>query len=506
MEGGSGLESGIRGLVGLVGAVSTIHEVAKLAPKIASHFRSSSSTKESMLLNAKRILSSQVSRAVKATVIIAILRAVEKWLTTVLAPMKFPGALAGMVVLSVVLILLEPVFGANGKKIATDINIFCDAACAFLTKWMPLFFAPALVTLPAAISSLMKSGDKGVISALVKSVIIVVIGFLGTLVSTANVTKMTQSRSTASVAKSTSDAFQNANGAPANGNQTQSPASAPAIKIDYDALASILAGTLTFIFAFKKSRAAPLLFSFTALSFIFGTKLPPTARSALHPVVVCGGLTALLTQLLRVSAGSSVAERCVTYSTQAGVYYTSLLGPALFALAFKLYGARSMLFSNGKPLAVATVWTSFTALFGTAIVARILRVSPRLASALLPRTTTTPLGIAMAKLLSADESLTVCAIVLSGILGASAGKQILSKLGFKTDGRWNVVRGSAMGASAHGLGTAALAADGEGEASSAAAVMLVLSGALQTILVSIPFLRLALLRIVGAPSLPTASL
>lgn len=47
-----------------------------------------------------------------------------------------------------------------------------------------------------------------------------------------------------------------------------------------------------------------------------------------------------------------------------------------------------------------------------------------LAKAFLARSLTTPLAVAVAKMLNADVSLTVGAVVLSGILGANFGKQV----------------------------------------------------------------------------------
>ncbi|KAA8493706.1 Plastidal glycolate/glycerate translocator 1, chloroplastic [Porphyridium purpureum] len=437
------------------------------------------------------LVKSQLGRGIKAVVLIAVLRFVELKLSALLVKIKFPGALAGMVLLSIILMLLEPLFGAYGLCVAKDVRLWATPGSEFLTKWMPLFFAPALVTLPGAVRALL---DSGAGKSLLPSLIVVLLGFVGTLVSTANVTKLVcKPSSTGRTVGSASSAAGAAKTAAAPGAKQAAPAS---FKIDYDAVVLVLVGAATLISACLKKRAAPLLISFTALSFIWGTRLPAGIKSSLHPVVVCGALSSLLLNLLPVSGGT-FAQRNALYVQKAGYYFSALLGPSLFALAFKMYDARKLLFANVGVLSSAAVWTSVSALFGTAVIARLLRISPKLAGALLPRTATTPLGLAMSKILGVDESIAVCAIVLSGILGANFGKQMLNALGFRRE-RWGIVRGTSMGASAHGLGTAALTADGENEAASAAAVTLVLSGALQTILVSVPAIRKALLTIIVA--------
>jgi len=485
------IERAVRAAAGALAGLSLLTELARTrAVQRAVRALRSASGRSDAMAQARALLAAEVPKAVKAAIGIALIRAAEAGIARAIAPMKLPPALIGLVALSVVLIALEPVFGDAGYSLAQRINAWASPACAFLTKWMPLFFAPALVTLPAAILSLVQTSGRGVGRDLAKSVLIVVAGFLATLVSTANVARFGLSRKSVTSAP---------RGPAANGMHTaRETSTAPEIRVDYDALALILAAAVTLIGACTTSRTGPVLLGATALSFIWGTRLPVAAKSVLHPIVVCGALTAALVQGLRVSAGSTVAMRCAVYVSRAGSYYSALLGPALFALAFKLYAARSMLFNNLRPLLVSTGWTAISALFGTAIAARVLRVSPRLATALLPRTATTPLGVGMASMLDADASLTVCAIVLSGILGASCGKQLLSSIGFKASPRWSVVRGASMGSAGHGLGTAALVADGENEASSAAAVLLVLSGALQTIIVAIPPFRKGLLRIIGA--------
>mmetsp|Transcript_69755 Transcript_69755/g.220870 ORF Transcript_69755/g.220870 Transcript_69755/m.220870 type:complete len:102 (+) Transcript_69755:89-394(+) len=99
----------------------------------------------------------------------------------------------------------------------------------------------------------------------------------------------------------------------------------------------------------------------------------------------------------------------------------------------------------------------------------------------------------IATLLEAQNtSITAAAVVLTGLLGANFAQTLLNKLGYKDP----ITRGLATAGSAHGLGTAALAAT-EPEALPFCALAYALIGIISSVLVAIPPVRLALLAICG---------
>jgi putative effector of murein hydrolase len=95
-----------------------------------------------------------------------------------------------------------------------------------------------------------------------------------------------------------------------------------------------------------------------------------------------------------------------------------------------------------------------------------------------------------ASILGADPSLAVLLVVLTGMLGASFGEAILTKLGVKED----ISVGLSIGASAHGLGTAALTKSAT--KFSSAVVSMSLTGLWTVALLSIKPLQNLLLKIV----------
>jgi hypothetical protein len=89
------------------------------------------------------------------------------------------------------------------------------------------------------------------------------------------------------------------------------------------------------------------------------------------------------------------------------------------------------------------------------LAARLLRLSPALRLALLPRAVTTPLALEMSRLLSADPAIVILTVFTTGLVVVTLGPLILKRLRC-TD---PVARGIALGATAHGGGVLALAGE-----------------------------------------------
>jgi putative effector of murein hydrolase len=119
----------------------------------------------------------------------------------------------------------------------------------------------------------------------------------------------------------------------------------------------------------------------------------------------------------------------------------------------------------------------------------------QLALALAPRSVTVALALPIAALLGAgsDASVTAAAAVLTGLIGANFAQPLLTALGFRDP----IVRGLSTAASAHGLGTAALAAK-EPEALPMAALAYATMGIVSSVLVAVPQFRALIMFLAGA--------
>lgn len=375
---------------------------------------------------------------------------------------------------------------------------------AVLAKWLPVFFVPSLVTLPLAQS--MGSGWE-----LAKVAAVIGGGFFFTLLTTAG--------SVLAVRKLMGSDETDGKGDDASEEVVETPpAAAPAPappKAAPKAFANSTANGLTALAAASgvlatiatKSGSAlgsPLqsvymLFT-TLATFVFGARLPKSFTKIVHPLVTCTSLTwlgaALLTRL--VGDGSTLLSMLKGYkagtlapmAAGAGDILLFMLGPAVVALACQMYDRKQLMKENIAEVGTAVGVSSCGGLFGTAAMVRLLGIAnPTIRLCLLSRNITSPLAMAIASILGADISLAVSMVVITGLIGANFGASILDAFGIKDA----VARGLGIGAAAHGLGTAAFA--NEENAFPFAAISMALTGALTTVLVSLPAIKKVALNI-----------
>jgi len=244
-------------------------------------------------------------------------------------------------------------------------------------------------------------------------------------------------------------------------------------------------------------QSISMLFA-TLASFVFGARLPKPVTKLVHPVVTCTSIMLLLSQLLGMVTQRSFINIIASYRTKTlswmhagpGDILLYMLGPSVVALACQMYSRKHLMRKNIAEVGTATVVSSMGGLFGTALILRIFDIAnPIVRLSTLSRNVTSPLAIAIAGILGANASLAVSMVVISGLIGANCGAAILDMAGIKDA----VARGLGIGAAAHGLGTAAFA--DEKDAFPFAAISMALTATGATVLVSIPVVKKALLKL-----------
>ena len=137
-------------------------------------------------------------------------------------------------------------------------------------------------------------------------------------------------------------------------------------------------------------------------------------------------------------------------------YYASarhisfLVTPATVCLAIPLYRQLAVLKSN-LPAVLAGIGVGV--LINAAVIvvfAKVFSLGHSEFVSLLPKSITTPIGMALSGVYGGTQSMTVVAILVTGITGNVAGEQLLKLV----RARRAVSRGLAMGASSHAIGTA----------------------------------------------------
>lgn len=126
------------------------------------------------------------------------------------------------------------------------------------------------------------------------------------------------------------------------------------------------------------------------------------------------------------------------------------LGPATVALALPLHRQLDRVKEAIPPILAASVFGATAAVLVAAWVTRALGGSRELVASMVPKSTTTPVALAVAETIGGIPALTAALVILTGVLGAVAGPGLLRLVRIRDE----IANGLALGISAHGIGTA----------------------------------------------------
>ena len=177
-------------------------------------------------------------------------------------------------------------------------------------------------------------------------------------------------------------------------------------------------------------------------SYLFGQWVfKRTKLGLLHPLVIA--ITVIIA-FLKISG--------VSYETfeQGSRFVSFMLGPSVVALGYVLYEQLEYLKGNVVSILTSIFIGSVVGIASVIILAKITGADQVLIYSLEPKSVTTPIAMSIAEQSGGNVSLTAIIVLFCGIFGSIVGPPILRLLGIKS----SVAKGLAMGASAHGIGTA----------------------------------------------------
>ncbi|WP_312813733.1 LrgB family protein [Brevundimonas sp.] len=127
-----------------------------------------------------------------------------------------------------------------------------------------------------------------------------------------------------------------------------------------------------------------------------------------------------------------------------------LLGPAVVSMAVPIWEQRKAIRKLAGPLALAVLAGAMTAIVSAVGIVWMFGAPLDIMASIAPRSTTTPVGMAVATTLGGIPALAAIIIIFSGVLGAMVATPILNLMRV-----WDYrVRGFAVGVAAHGVGSA----------------------------------------------------
>jgi len=231
--------------------------------------------------------------------------------------------------------------------------------------------------------------------------------------------------------------------------------------------------------------------------FVIGQNLPAPVPQIVNPMITCIILSYACMAGWAALVGQGFMDVLVTFKGPQGAggkILLPMLQPLLISLGMSLFERRKALRDNFPAMIGTTTFSAFFGLFFTALVGGpILRLPVLLAGSSVPRCVTSALALAIAGMLGpliADAVFAVALVQVTGLVGASQGVSIMKRVGFTSP----LQRGLAMGATACGLGTLALARN-DPEAFGYSAVSFALCGSFATAIAAVGPLRTLLIKV-----------
>ena len=400
---------------------------------------------------------------------------------------SFPGPLVVMFALIFALLALDALAKDEKSSFSARVCHFFSPAMDWITSWLPVFYVPSLVTLPLVVST-MEAATLGKIVGLLVAGFVVTCAFSAKLATT--------------VRQMTGVEMQPLP------QEKGKPPTTDLVKqlVGFTTMMSYLfASWLPATDAYQPFFVTVGLVGATVSSLLIGNVNEVKAK--MNPIVTCAVLSNLGVYIMGLCTGAGYQATLKLYKS--GVSFTDMnslsamgagdilmafLGSVIVSFAFKVYGARKIIKRHAVEIFTCLVGTSTFAMFSTALLGRLIGLTPAISLALVPRSVTVALAMPVTVSLGHPEmvSLTAAAVVLTGLLGSALVTKVLDQSGANDP----ISRGMATAASSHGLGTAALVSK-EPEALPYAALSYALSGIVSSVLAATPVITAALVGIAG---------
>lgn len=168
-----------------------------------------------------------------------------------------------------------------------------------------------------------------------------------------------------------------------------------------------------------------------------------------------------------------------TYNTSAR-YLSYLLTPATISLALPLYEQIDKLKKNALAILIGILSGVITSLTTVLLLSKLFGFPYEVFVTFLPKSITTAIGMSVSEQLGGYVSISVTAIVLTGVLGNVICELILKIFGIKN----KIAKGIAIGTASHAIGTSKAMEMGEVEGA-ISSLSIVVAGIMTVLLVNI---------------------
>lgn len=166
-----------------------------------------------------------------------------------------------------------------------------------------------------------------------------------------------------------------------------------------------------------------------------------TKLAILNPLLISIALVIVFVKYFNIS---------ISDYNKGGQFISLLLSPATVVLAVPLYKKIKLLKEYALPIFAGISLGSLGGIITIITLCHLFGISKSIDLSIIPKSITTPIGIEVSKQLGGIPSITVAAIIATGILGAIIGPAIFKILKIKD----KVAIGVALGTASHAVGAA----------------------------------------------------
>ena len=163
-----------------------------------------------------------------------------------------------------------------------------------------------------------------------------------------------------------------------------------------------------------------------------------------------------------------------------GSWITYLLGPIVVFLAIPLYKQIDKIKDNFIPIIGGVLAGIVTSVGSVILLCQLFGLDQTYVTSMYAKSITTPLAIEVTKLSGGIESLTIVAVIITGIVGATIAPVVMKYGKVKSD----IAKGIGIGTASHGIGTAKAIEMGQ-EAAGASGLAMGLTGVITVLLATL---------------------
>jgi predicted murein hydrolase (TIGR00659 family) len=199
----------------------------------------------------------------------------------------------------------------------------------------------------------------------------------------------------------------------------------------------------------KEVMASILYIVLTILVYLVSNKIYKKFNNAvLNPIITSSIVILIILSIFKVP----FAEY-----NKGGKFISDFLGPIVVVLAIPLYKNKNEIIKNFMPIIGGIIAGIITSFITVLVLSKIFNIDNAIMLSLLAKSITTPMAVESTKLLGGNESITLLAVLLTGLIGSAIAPAVIKYSKIKN----NIAKGIAVGTSSHAIGTSKAVEMGE---------------------------------------------